>query len=494
MNRCERTNTGLNETIRAFLERHHLLDGNPPGWEIRQSETGGFGVFVTRNFDVGEVVFKDFPVIIGPRCILNCPKICVCCFSKENLRLCTSGCGLEVCSQVCQDSSSHHRECKTVRQYLEHNENFMEQFNRELFENLTPIRSLFLDEIDKKVVSCLIAHDRDDHGREIDTLKEKLGFKFKELDEQFLKFVCCVLDANAFEVALGNERSQSSVRGLYPLSSLANHSCVPNISHVFNSRHEMVVKAAVFIPKHSELFHCYTRLIWGSTIRLFHLYKTKHFVCKCLRCKDPTEFGTFMNSIMCKSCGGPVCLVDPYKAYANWQCQYCKNVITGQEIGPITTLLGSILKGVESSDFPFMYNLLNGKLKSVVPQYNQVAVELKWKIVWVLGHKPGYTWSELTLDQLKIKEDICIDLLNLLEKLQCGQCKMRGLLLYEMFCCKREGINRLNGTKHIVDPHKLSALLHEAIRILEHDVTAPQEIKDYLSSTSGRNLRLRDCD
>ncbi|XP_066256771.1 SET domain-containing protein SmydA-8-like isoform X2 [Euwallacea similis] len=494
MRRCERTNTGLNETIKAFLKRHHLLDGNSPGWEIRQSDTGGFGVFATRDFDVGEVVFKDFPVIIGPRCIQKCPRICVCCFSKENLRICTSGCGLELCSQSCQNSSSHHRECKTVRKYLELNANFLEQFNQELFENLTPIRSLFLDEIDKEVVSCLIAHDRDDHGREIDTLKEKLGFKFNELDEQFLKFVCCVMDANAFEVALGNERCQSSVRGLYPLSSLANHSCVPNISHVFNSKHEMVVKAAVFIPKNSELFHCYTRLIWGSTIRLFHLHKTKHFVCKCPRCKDPTEFGTFVNSILCKLCGGPVCPVNPYKAYANWQCQHCKNITTGLEIEPITTLLGSILKGVESSDFPFMYNLLNGKLKSVVPQYNQVAVELKWKIVWVLGHKPGYTWSELTLDQLKIKEDICIDLLNLLEKLQCGQCKMRGLLLYELFCCKREGINRLNGTKYVVDPHKLSALLHEAIKILEHDVTAPQEIKNCSSSTNGWNLRLRDWD
>lgn len=105
----------------------------------------------------------------------------------------------------------------------------------------------------------------------------------------------------------------------------------------------MVVKAAVFIPKNSEIFHCYTRLIWGTTTRLFHLRTTKHFTCKCDRCKDPTEFGTYMGSVLCKLCRGLVSPVNPYKAVSRWQCRDCKHIITGKEAGEVTSLLGKYL-------------------------------------------------------------------------------------------------------------------------------------------------------
>lgn len=73
-----RTKERLNTTIRGFLERNELL-GHDPGWEVRESEVGGFGVFANRDFDIGEVIFRDLPVIIGPRCLPNCPKLCVRC-------------------------------------------------------------------------------------------------------------------------------------------------------------------------------------------------------------------------------------------------------------------------------------------------------------------------------------------------------------------------------------------------------------------------------
>lgn len=37
-----------------------------------------------------------------------------------------------------------------------------------------------------------------------------------------------------------------------------------------------------------------------------------------------------------------------------------------------------------------------------------------------------------------MKESFCEELLNVFEKLGAGKCKLRGLLLYELFCCKRE--------------------------------------------------------
>ncbi|XP_050307381.1 SET domain-containing protein SmydA-8-like [Anthonomus grandis grandis] len=453
----------LNQIVSAFLDRHKLLDPNP-SWLIQESSLGGFGVFATRDIEAGEVIFQDFPVILGPRCLPNGPRVCVVCYSNKTLGPCKRVCGLDVCGEECQNSLAHRKECELVRQ--------CSPPGIRIFENLTPIRSLLLDENDKEVVNCLIAHDRDEHGHEVTTLK-KLGCQFKEDDEKFMRFVCCVLDANAFEVAL----EQNNIRGLYPLASLGNHSCAPNSTYVFNKSHHMLVKASLFIPKGSEIFYSYTRLIWGTPSRLYHLYRTKHFVCKCSRCRDPTEFGTYMGGILCKICRGIVVPLNPYKTHARWQCQDCKRVILGKETGELLRLLGVILRDIRQDDFPFMYKFLNGKLRSVVPENNQVAVQVKYKIIKVLGHL--YPWNELTEEMLKIKETLCLDLLGLLEQLRCGKSKMRGLLLYELFCCKRESNTR--ASKGILDP-ETEGLLKEAASILEYDANAPQEIKCYLDN------------
>lgn len=37
---------------------------------------------------------------------------------------------------------------------------------------------------------------------------------------------------------------------------------------------------------------------------------------------------------------------------------------------------------------------------------------------------------------------MCLELLEFLNTLGAGQCKMRGLLLYEFFCCRRENQTR----------------------------------------------------
>lgn len=45
---------------------------------------------------------------------------------------------------------------------------------------------------------------------------------------------------------------------------------------------------------------------------------------------------------------------------------------------------------------------------------------------------------DLADDHLRFKEETCLEILKLLEMLDAGQCKMRGLVLFELFCCRRE--------------------------------------------------------
>lgn len=110
-----------------------------------------------------------------------------------------------------------------------------------LVECLTPIRSLFVGDSAKAIARLLLHHKG--HGFELETLKKNLGLDIGQEDEEFMRFMCCVLDANAFEVTVTKGDNEASLRGLYPLASLANHCCVPNTTHVFDDRQNMVSKA-----------------------------------------------------------------------------------------------------------------------------------------------------------------------------------------------------------------------------------------------------------
>lgn len=378
----------LTETISKYLERNSLLIDNAP-WEIKKSEFGGFGIFAKRPIEVGELIFNDAPVILGPRTGITCPLSCISCYYKKNLKPCVKKCGLLVCSDKCQNSPVHQKECKILRQWQ------TKPITGELSEKLTkmssPIKSLLLSEKDKAVVKCLKAHKSDQHGFEVDVMKNILSLNIKEDEETFMRFVCLVMDANAFEVLINFEDDQTSVKGLFPLGSLANHSCCPNTWHVFDEKQHMIVRACKFIPQGSEIFHSYSRLIWSTFTRRYHLYRTKHFFCKCQRCQDPTEFGSYLGSILCRVCKGKVIPIDCKNG--KWQCETCSTLVKKDEVAKITSLLGSALNCFDDDDINLMLRFLDQKLINLVPETNETTVELKYKIVWILGHQQGFNWS-----------------------------------------------------------------------------------------------------
>ncbi len=42
----------------------------------------------------------------------------------------------------------------------------------------------------------------------------------------------------------------------------------------------------------------YTHCLWGTAARREHLHAVKHFWCACVRCEDPTEFGTEFSTVV----------------------------------------------------------------------------------------------------------------------------------------------------------------------------------------------------
>ncbi|GJQ67258.1 hypothetical protein Trydic_g8163 [Trypoxylus dichotomus] len=455
-------------------------------WDIRTSKLGGRGIFATRDIYPGEIIFVDCPVVLGPRARSDSTEICVNCYKNYDLVKCSRKCGLPICSQECENSDVHKKECSLINSWKK--EVDYSDITTELLRCLTPIRSLFLNDADKNLVKMLKFHNDPKHGFEVDILKSKFNFNLNEDQEIFLRFVCSVLDANAFEVVVGNETTQSALRGLYPLSSLANHDCSPNTTHVFDNKQRMIVRAAVFIPKDAEMFHSYVRIIWGTLTRRYLLYRTKHFLCQCERCRDPSEFGGNLSGLVCQSCSEIALPIHPLHLKSAWKCTNCSEIIPEDKIALIFSVLGSRVQNInEINDVDEIIKFLDEKLSHIVVPTNQIAVELKYKLVWTLGHNPMYLWEGLSLEYLERKEAICRELLDLIWRVKTGQCKMRGLLLYELYLClqekRRRGLLTALEINNNVDANIINSdwdmkkNFDEAVNILLFDVGASEEIK-----------------
>lgn len=377
---CERTLVTVIGVIDDFLKRNSLKSENC-AWALRESPLGGIGVFATRNIAVGEEIFKDFPVIDGPRTKSINSLFCVVCYKTDKVELCRTKCGLPICSNICWQR--HQTECELITKKRGN----VEEIDSELFKNVTPIRCLSLSNSDKTVVAQLKHHEGSNHGIEVDKLGD-LGVAFEKEEEDYIRFVCCVMDANAFEVSM--EGSTSNFRGLYPLAGLVNHSCVPNLTHAFDQNKIMDVRSCVPIKEGQELFHSYVRLIWSTPTRQFNLKKTKHFTCNCPRCLDPTEFGTYMSAILCKMCKGNVLPKNPLGMKTRWVCEDCQTEVSKQEVANLMCVLGSILQSFEDEDLKVMLKFLNLKLSALVHPNHEIAVDLKYRIVWIIGHQEKY--------------------------------------------------------------------------------------------------------
>lgn len=164
-----------------------------------------------------------------------------------------------------------------------------------------------------------------------------------EFDEELIHQVCGVLEVNAFEVGSG-------LRAIYPTAYLFAHNCTPNTKHSDGKNFEISFHATGAVRKQSPLFVTYTYILQvgnriqhksvlifvfqGTLKRRQHLKDTKFFDCACERCKDPTEFGTNISTLICRMClKGSVLSVDPLDPEANWACtsKKCPDYVISSE-------------------------------------------------------------------------------------------------------------------------------------------------------------------
>nr|XP_018912150.1 PREDICTED: protein msta-like isoform X2 [Bemisia tabaci] len=417
--------------LQERLHAHLSANGCPllPGtWTLGASPLAGRGVFAGRAFRAHEAVLCDAPLVVGPRTYERCPVVCVECGRWGPSGACPKGCLLPLCSgcAAAPSPARHRGECEYIRQ-LGPRGAANERYSRLLYKAVTPIRCLALRAEQRELVRRLQSNDEPRHSFEVDILKKSVEKQIEPEDEAFMRLCCQVMDVNAFETVALHEDSrkganyESSLRGLYPLAAIMNHSCSPNIRIGFDDRQRMVARATRSIECGEEITTSYSLLLWGTSTRRSHLLDTKHFLCSCFRCLDPTELGTFLFMMDCPSrgCGGQLSPTDPLSLSCAWTCGRCNRVVTEQQISILRNIAAGPTPDPDLEDLSALKTSLEGRL-------GQVAVSLKLSVIGSLGHKPKYTWTELDEKALSFKKQLCEEVLQLLQSLQLGVCRLRA--------------------------------------------------------------------
>ncbi|KAF6214705.1 hypothetical protein GE061_009448 [Apolygus lucorum] len=374
-------------------------------WTIAESELGGRGVFASCDIASGELVFADLPILYGPKQSSDLVACTSCSDISRPLRKCSKNCHLPFCSDECEIDESHKKECC----YLSSLNLTEDEWSPYIFRALTLIRSLLMSDDDREVVKHLHAN----RGRQVDiqvsSLLSLLGNTLSEKDVSWVRHCCGVLDGTAFEIELKD--SATSLKGLFPLSAMMNHNCVPNTRHLYADRvdgYRMEVVASQPIPKGTQIFTSYCPLLWATSLRRTFLLHTKHFQCKCERCKDPSEFGTNLQAVKC-SCESIMLPKDPLNFNSEWKCEHC----------------GELRSAKHNISIQKSLRNLNALDKSM-PEHNYIRIQMK--IDHVFKKTKGMHLEDITDEELRTVSEDCMMILKLIVQLKLGNTRFKGRL------------------------------------------------------------------
>jgi len=303
---------------------------------ITETKDRGRALFSGREILPDETVLTDSAILLGPAS----STVCIVCCSGGAIKLNSCpGCRHPLCED-CSSSSSHPPEEYTALSRA--------GYSRDIYNIILPIRFGLLQERDRDMFEWLLQYM--DHNEErnagckvmkasTEKMARIVADSLPGVNESLAKKMIGILFTNCFEFKLTNIEA----RALYPLVSLINHSCIPNLRHTNLLKQvsgpgldggEIVVmrlEGQRTIPKHTELTIRYTDYMMSHLQRRRFLAEQWHFTCQCPRCRDPTEFGTMTSSLPCTQCQGGVLL--PSQTPCNsWCCTTCSHLAKEEEV------------------------------------------------------------------------------------------------------------------------------------------------------------------
>uniref|UniRef100_A0A182PVE0 MYND-type domain-containing protein n=1 Tax=Anopheles epiroticus TaxID=199890 RepID=A0A182PVE0_9DIPT len=472
-------------------------------YELASNDEIGRFLMATKAIQKDTVLFAENPLVIGPKWNLDeyeqrsTVVPCVGCFTD-----CVLGqffcelCRWPACRPDCPglaNSNLHGLECGVLRfgrppKPGDDPQSFfdfyrydalltlkcltMQIHHPDLFDQIINLESHYdqrksthyYTDADERVVSYLFKNFLDP----LQKLERKEGKTvLKTCDRKTLHMIGGLLEVNAMVIPLTNGRE---ICGLYPKGCMLEHNCMPNSFYTFDCSKGMKLtfKTGRDIQKGEHLTTTYTHSLWGTQLRREHLKTNKYFTCRCTRCADPTELGTFLSALRCmgmenEPCGGFQLPIDPLSETSDWKCNRCPVQITHDQVNFLVSKIGEEVDDVmgrkssvkEFEDLVF-------KLQNFLHQNHFHLLTLKHSLIQMYGHFPGYHLNELSDEILHTKLKMCREMMSVIEVLDPESFRLTlyaGVILLEQHAALVELKRRQQSTVAAHEKYDLNEIL-----------------------------------
>ena len=380
----------------------------------------------TRDISALEVILSERAAAVGPK-LCHSP-VCVECLAEVDLDsdlVTCSKCGLPFCSVTCRDSRTlHSAECSLLAGCEPRltKEDF--HSNSGVLASVTAVRLLALRQDDPDLhhrVELLMDN--------LDRIQESPDWATQEKCVQLLTQRCGANTLTAADIhrALGIFASNSCSlagyrgRGLFPTFSLINHSCVRNARHLVTSDERLMeVVAQRDIRAGEEINVRYT----AGCLELDRREQIRsqwYFDCGCVRCRDPTDCGTYCSAVRCAKCRRGLVLP---QSDALWSCQDCGQHYLPAHIDKVCNKLKLLLDKTPRKDPEKLENFLKIAAKFVHSNHC-LLVEVKRTLLSLYG-------STLSPSLIARKLELADEILTVLDSLDPGLTSWRGQILYDI--------------------------------------------------------------
>lgn len=446
------TKTSRSNTSASLLGEVSEDNFEGPKYEIKTSKVMGRYMVSKKEIRPGEVIIAEEPLIVGP--CTDCKVQCLGCYKNlENdvqITRCPN-CQWPLCSRKCPGLKKTHghtqiectilQECKSASFF---NYNDLEDL-RLHFQTIVPLRCLILKTTDPSSYAILM--DMESHNeirrnipdlwalnqtRVVDRIIK--DWKLTEFSKDEIHTICGILEVNAFEIG----QQGVNIRGIYPTSFLLSHDCVPNTNHTDEEdTYKLTVRASTRIPLGHPITLSYAYTLQSTQKRREHLLENKFFECRCQRCSDPTELGTYCGALLCPKCDNGLVLCDkPLDFDSTWSCTSSRSYCPGYTISAtsMNLLLNRVSQEVEQidcNDIQAMEQFLH-KYRNVLHPTHYLCLGVKVSLSQVYGRITGYIIQELDEKPLLRKRDICKEILGVFDIIEPGYTRIRGVTLYEL--------------------------------------------------------------
>ncbi|XP_075224029.1 SET and MYND domain containing, arthropod-specific, member 1 isoform X2 [Lycorma delicatula] len=458
---------------------------------IKEDATLGRHLIASRDIKVGEIILREEPLIRGPSQVTS--PVCLGCLkfiSPETSKECPE-CGWPTCKhEDCYLSTQHQPECKWTNLKRKNRVRITQFISpHPSYESITPLRICYQRNANPQLWNKLITLEshcdaRKNTPKQIADKKSVADFlhRFYNLQDDFsteeILKICGILEVNGHEVPI----TEPPYVAVYNIASMLEHSCQPNCSKSFTCDGSIVIHAAVPIKRGDHLSICYTDGLWSTGSRRQHLLETKYFSCRCQRCLDPTEFNTYFSAIKCdkKECEGAV--LPPSFCDGEtvaWSCHRCGTKKNWSDISDMLDKIGWEMDRLNRNDILMCKQFLE-KWKDVLLPNHFYITEIALIVAQQIDQINGI--ASLTDDELNYKIKLCKSLTDLFMVIIPGECRVRGVLWYELHTATAEMARRNSALgSPVMLTHQLlresKGYLEKSIFCLQHEPNVMPEGK-----------------